>query len=249
MMAADALQPTSSHYWPLHAAVMRTGLLEILTAATFACVAAASNAAASQPPTSDAARIIDWVARSRDNAGLPFMIIDKRNAHLWVFDAAGQLQGDAPVLLGSARGDHTAPGVGDLKLSQIPPEDRTTPAGRFRADVGRNARGEDVVWVDYDAGVSMHPVLTTHPAERRLERLATPTPSDNHVSFGCINVPTAFFHATVMGTVRLGASIVYILPESRPLASVFEEAASSVSQMQRSDQAAAQGSQALNRAK
>ena len=111
MMAADALQPTSSHYWPLHAAAMRTGLLEILTAATFACVAVASNAAASQPPTSDAARIVDWVARSRDNAGLPFMIIDKRNAHLWVFDAAGRLQGDAQVLLGSARGDHTAPGA------------------------------------------------------------------------------------------------------------------------------------------
>lgn len=227
---------------------MRIELLAILTAATLACAPVASDAAPSQPPTADAARIVDWVARSRDNAGLPFMIIDKRNAHLWVFDAAGRLQGDAPVLLGSARGDHTAPGVGDLKLSQIPPEDRTTPAGRFRADVGRNARGEDVVWVDYDAGVSMHPVLTTHPAERRLERLATPTPSDNRVSFGCINVPTAFFHSTVMGTVRQGESIVYILPESRPLSSVFEEAASSVSQMQRSDQSAAQGSQALNRA-
>jgi len=227
---------------------MRTGLLEILTAATLACAAAASNAAPSRPPTPDAARIIAWVSRSSDNAGLPFMIIDKRNAHLWVFDAVGRLRGDAPVLLGSARGDHTAPGVGDLKLLQIPPEDRTTPAGRFRADVGRNARGEGVVWVDYDAGVSMHPVLTTHPAERRLERLTTPTPSDNHVSFGCINVPTGFFHSTVMGTVRQGASIVYILPESRPLSSVFEEAAPSVSQMQRSDPTAAQRLQARTRA-
>jgi hypothetical protein len=134
----------------------------------------------------------------------------------WVFDAAGQLQGDAPVLLGSARGDHTAPGVGDLKLSQIPPEDRTTPAVAFVPMSGAT-RAARMSWVDYDAGVSMHPVLTTHPAERRLERLATPTPSDNRVSFGCINVPTAFFHATVMGTVRQGASIVYILPESRPL--------------------------------
>jgi len=223
----------------------RTGLLAVLTA-TLVCATTVSAAAPSHPPTADAARLLDWVVHSSDNAGLPFMIIDKRNAHLWVFDAAGRLQGDAPVLLGTARGDHTAPGVGDLKLSQIPPEDRTTPAGRFRAEVGRNARGEDVVWVDYDAGVSMHPVLTTHPAERRLERLATPTASDNRVSFGCINVPTAFFQSTVMGTVRQGESMVYILPESRPLASVFGEAASGVPQSQRPGQRTARGLQAQN---
>lgn len=226
----------------------RTGLLAILTVALLACATSGTDAAQAHPPTGDAARLVDWVAHSRDNAGLPFMIIDKRNAHLWVFDAAGLLRGDAPVLLGTARGDHTAPGVGDLKLSEIPSEDRTTPAGRFRAEVGRNARGEDVVWVDYDAGVSMHPVLTTRPAERRLERLATPTASDNRVSFGCINVPTAFFHSTVMGTVRQGETMVYILPESRPLASVFGEAASGVPQTQRPRQrTAAQGLQPRNR--
>ena len=212
----------------------RTGLLAILAATLIGATSLAAQR--SHPPTADAALLLDWVVHSSDNRGLPFMIIDKRNAHLWVFDAAGLLQGDAPVLLGTARGDHTAPGVGDLKLSEIPPEDRTTPAGRFRAEVGRNARGEDVVWVDYDAAVSMHPVLTTRPAERRLERLATPTASDNRVSFGCINVPTAFFHSTVLGTVKQGESMVYILPESIPLASVFGEAISGAPQVLRPKQ-------------
>ena len=61
------------------------------------------------------------------------MIIDKRQAHLWVFDRSGKPHGNAPVLLGVARGDHTVPGIGDKKLSEIKSEERTTPAGRFRS--------------------------------------------------------------------------------------------------------------------
>jgi hypothetical protein len=184
-----------------------------------------SGQASTRPLTPDAQQVYEWVARSGDNEGLPFMIIDKRRAHLWVFDRAAQARGDAPVLLGRARGDHSLPGIGSMPLAQIRPEDRTTPAGRFKADVGENLRGEKVVWVDYDGGVSMHPVLTTERSERREQRLATPTPADNRVSYGCINVPTAFHHAVVLGTVQRGPSIVYVLPESRPLSAVFTQLA------------------------
>jgi hypothetical protein len=181
--------------------------------------------------TADAAQLFDWVARSRDNNGLPFMIIDKRQAHLWVFDRSGKLQGNAPVLLGVARGDDTAPGIGDKKLSEIKREERTTPAGRFVAEVGMNARGEDVVWVDYDAAVSMHRVLTTNTKEQRARRLETPTPNDNRVSYGCINVPKAFFENVVSSTVRGGNSVVYVLPETRPLRSVFSTLATAQSNL------------------
>jgi hypothetical protein len=174
-----------------------------------------------QPLSHDAAALFDWLVRARDNQDLPFMIIDKRRAHLWVFDRAAQLQGNAPVLLGMALGDHTAPGVGDKELSQIKFDDRTTPAGRFLAEVGLNVRGEDVVWIDYDSGVSMHRVITTNPKERRAERLETPTPDDNRVSFGCINVSKGFYEATVSTTVKGGKSVVYILPDSHPVHSVF----------------------------
>ena len=181
--------------------------------------------ATAQGPSGDAGEVFQWVTHARDNGDLPFMIIDKRHAHLWVFDRSGRLQGDSPVLLGSARGDHSVPGIGDKKLSQIKPQERTTPAGRFVAEVGTNARGEDVVWVDYDGAVSMHRVLTTNPKERRAQRLATPTSDDNRVSYGCINVPTTFFEKVVRATVRGGNSIVYVLPESQPLRSVFTQLA------------------------
>ena len=181
--------------------------------------------------TADAAELFAGVTRSRDNDGLPFMIIDKRRAHLWVFDRSGTLQGDAPVLLGSARGDDTAPGIGDKKLSEIKTDERTTPAGRFVAEVGMNARGEDVVWVDYDAAVSMHRVLTTNAKEQRARRLETPTPNDNRVSYGCINVPKAFFEGVVSATVNGGNSVVYVLPESRPLRGVFGRLATAQSHL------------------
>jgi len=73
---------------------------------------------------------------SGDNRGLPFVIIDKVAAEVFVFGADGQLKGLAPALLGLARGDRSAPFVGDRELSRIRPQERTTPAGRFDAGFG-----------------------------------------------------------------------------------------------------------------
>ena len=84
----------------------------------------------------------DWVMDSGDNRSLPFAIIDKMDAKVFVFDAHGRLRGAAPVLLGIARGDYTVPGIGDRKLSDIRPEERTTPAGRFVASLGYNFNGK-----------------------------------------------------------------------------------------------------------
>jgi hypothetical protein len=200
-------------------------ILHLLAVGSFFACHPAAAAEPSRTLTSEAAELFQWIERTRDNGPLPFMIIDKRHAHLWVFDQTGKLQGNAPVLLGSARGDHSVPGIGDKKLSEIKSQERTTPAGRFVAEVGMNARGEDVVWVDYDGAVSMHRVLTTNPKERRVQRLATPTSDDNRVSYGCINVPTAFFENVVKTTVRGGNSIVYVMPDSGPLHGVFGQLA------------------------
>jgi hypothetical protein len=169
----------------------------------------------------DAARLAQWVRITSDHQGQPFAIIDKRLARLYVFDARGSLKGDAPILLGLAQGDDTVPGIGDRPLSEVMPSERTTPAGRFVSEHGSNARGEHVIWVDYDAAVSMHPVLTTNPAERRLERLATPQVEDNRISFGCVNVPKAFFQNVVLKTLSADHPVVYVLPETHAMSQVF----------------------------
>jgi hypothetical protein len=174
-------------------------------------------------PASREARLLgQWIVTTGDHGRRSFVIVDKRDAKIYVFDPAGKLIGATPVLLGFAAGDDTAPHIASKSLSQMRPEERITPAGRFLSQAGRNAEQEDVLWVDYAAAVSMHRVRLMHASERRLERLASPTAADNRISSGCINVPVAFFDNVLwprLGRGRQG--VVYVLPETRPLAAVF----------------------------
>jgi hypothetical protein len=138
-----------------------------------------------------------------------------------VFSPEGALQDSAPALLGSARGDDTFPGVGEKPLELVRPEEKTTPAGRFVAEPGLNSTHEDVVWVDYDAAVSMHRVRPLVARERRLERLATLTTDDNRISFGCINLPVTFYENVLSPAVRKYGAVVYVLPEVKTPEQVF----------------------------
>lgn len=169
----------------------------------------------------EARHVADWVVDSGDNRRMPFAIVDKTQARIFVFNADGLLRGAAYVLLGSAYGDYSVPGIGDRKLSSIRPEERTTPAGRFVASLGRNLGGEDVLWVDYGAAVSLHRVITTNPKEHRLQRLATTTLFDKRISYGCINVPAKFFDNVVRRAFTGTNGIVYVLPDTRLLRDVF----------------------------
>jgi len=170
--------------------------------------------------TPAAHRVADWAVVS-DAGGGPFIIVDKPAAAIYVFDSDGRVRGSAPVLLGAAIGDDTVPGIGDKPLDKVLPEEKTTPAGRFIGEPGRNARGEDVIWVDYDAAVSMHRVITFNAAERRLERLKTPTIEDNRISYGCINIPVEFYEAYVRPAYAQRNAVVYVLPEVKPLSEIF----------------------------
>lgn len=138
--------------------------------------------------TPESQRLADWVMHSADNGKLPFMIVDKVNARVFVFDAHGQLTGASSALLGLAIGDDSVPGIGQRKLSSILPSERTTPSGRFVASLDRDINGHEVLWVDYDTSVSLHAVVKGTPKERRAERLASSSPLDKRISYGCITV-------------------------------------------------------------
>ncbi len=168
--------------------------------------------------------IANWVSHSQDNQHFPFVILDKRDARVFVFDAAGTLIDASPVLLGVAEGDDSVAGIGQRPVAEVRPEERTTPAGRFVSRPGRNASGEDVVWVDYDAAVSMHRVRLVDPSERRLERLASPDPAQRRISYGCINVPVAFFESVIRPALAARHAVVYVLPETKSLREVFVSA-------------------------
>lgn len=171
--------------------------------------------------SADVRRLAAWIVAAVDNGPHAFAIVDKRDARVYLFKPSGRLIAASPVLLGYARGDDSVAGIGLRPVHQVRPGERTTPAGRHAAQPGRNAAGEDVLWVDYEAAVSMHRVRPGEPAERRLARLASPSPRDNRISYGCINLPSAFFDEHFWPNFGTDMSIVFVLPETRPLAAAF----------------------------
>jgi hypothetical protein len=175
-------------------------------------------------PSPDARTIADWVADSGDNQRLPFAILDKRGARVYVFDPDARLMGSSLVLLGSAPGDDSVPGIGERPLSQVRSDERTTAAGRFVSEPGHDDSGDEVVWVDYDAALAMHRVKVVDPKEHRFERIATDSIADKRISNGCINVPIAFFDSVVERALGHSRAVVYVLPEIKPLRQVFQTA-------------------------
>lgn len=166
-----------------------------------------------------------WAFVDGNAAGRPFAVVDKPQARIFVFDADGRLAGSTPALLGQARGDESAPGVGTRVLTGIPLQERTTPAGRFASEPGRNLQGEAIVWVDYDAAVAIHRLRPTPSREQRAVRMASGVADDNRVTLGCIVVSEAFYDGVVAPLLGRQRGVVYVLPETRHWSEMFAAAA------------------------
>lgn len=160
------------------------------------------------------------VVRSGDAAGMAFAVLDKPSATVTIFDAKGQLVARSPVLLGQAVGDVAPPDIGTRPLSKVKPNEKVTSAGRFVTEAGRNHTGEDIVWLDYQQALSMHRVRNVR-GENRPQRLASPTVADNRISYGCVNMPTSFYDRYIDPLFGKQKGVVYVLPETQPLAALF----------------------------
>ena len=101
------------------------------------------------------------------------------------------------------------------------PQKRITPAGRYPSKLVIDGKGEVVLLVDGPNLITMHIIAKGTPAQRRAERLASIGADDNRVSFGCINVPPAFFKTVLDPDVRATKGIVYILPEKTTPGQMF----------------------------
>jgi len=185
------------------------------------CALALSVAARAATPdpaaalaTPDARLAASWVMRQGDHGGRPFAIVDKKDARIYVFEAPGVLVGAAPVLVGLASGDREAAVLGQRHPATLAPSERTTPAGRFDSEPGRNDKGEPVVWFDYEQALAIHRLRPAPVHERRPDRLASPDPAERRISFGCIVVPVAFYEQVIMPTLGTRRGVVYVLPEA-----------------------------------
>lgn len=195
-------------------------------AAAAALVAPAAQAqdetGAKAPPASAVEALLTrWVIASRDNHGVPFVVIDKQAGVVSVYSPYGSLVGAAPALVGLSPGDDATPGIGDRELWSIPPEERTTPAGRFLASYGAVKGADRVLWVDFQTAIALHRVPTGKPKEQRAERLQSVSPDDNRITYGCINVSADFYRDVVEPTFEATHGVVYILPDTKPFDEVF----------------------------
>ena len=214
-----ALRSGTSAFW-----LAALGLCAALPATALAAGAARYAEAAEEreaPMSEPARKTLDWIQSSGDNEGMPVVIVDKARATVLVFDAQLRVVGASPALLGLSIGDTSIPGIGSKKLSEIAPHERTTPAGRYKAEMGVGMKGENLLWVDYDGGVALHRMVPGTPAEQRARRMASPDPKQRRVTFGCINVPVRFFEAVVAPALSAGWAMVYVLPETRAGGAAF----------------------------
>ena len=168
----------------------------------------------------DVKHVANWVSYTRNNQKKAFVVIDKKEAQLYLFEPTGKLKSTTPVLLGRAVGDVIPPGTASKPISQLKETDKTTPAGRYLAQTGKNAKGANVIWVDYNAAISMHKLLKVGK-ENRHERMDTPDVADNRISNGCVNVPPAFYDKVLYPDVVKKGAYVYVLPETRTPQQLF----------------------------
>lgn len=175
-------------------------------------------------PSADARHVVQWTLDSGDAGGKPFLVVDKKAAQLYVFAHGGRLLGSTPVLLGSAPGDASAPGVGErAQAGELAPHERTTPAGRFVTQPGRNLDGEHVVWVDYGAALAIHRLRPGRAHQIRSARLKSSTPQERRVSLGCIVVPVSFYLEVVQPLLGSRRGVVYVLPETEAARDFFQQ--------------------------
>lgn len=180
--------------------------------------------------TREVQSLTEWVMHAEDNQKLPFIVIDKKAAIVFVFESDGTLISSTPALLGVIIGDDSIAGVGKKKNADILLHERVTPAGRFTADLGYDINKTDLLWLDYKEGFSMHVVVTGKVTERRMQRLLSNDSADRRISYGCINVPSQFYYAVIQKTFANTSGIVYVLPEVHSIQKVFGPEAARFSQ-------------------
>lgn len=178
----------------------------------------------------DAKNLADWIFETGDNKDLPFMVVDKKQTKVFLFLPDGKLYSSARALMGAMVGDDIVPGVGNKKLADVTLKERTTPAGRFVAQLGFSLTKSELLWIDYESGFSMHPVVTSNPIERRLQRLASLNTSEHRITYGCVNVSSLFYKEQVSAIFKVSGGIVYILPEIHSIEKVFGPEAARFSQ-------------------
>jgi hypothetical protein len=153
-------------------------------------------------------------------SGKGFMVADKPNGMLHVFNADGSMLSQAPALYGKSTGDILTPEMGSKSLAQLTDADRVTPAGTFTLEADDEpdyVGGKAFVLRETRMGgavVAVHAAYLGNPSENRVARLASPAAEDNRISAGCINTTHEQFLRDILPRADdFDGGMVFVLPD------------------------------------
>jgi hypothetical protein len=147
---------------------------------------------------------------------------------MYVFNNQNELEGSAPVLLGQTMGDfpNMSDPDNDIALNA------TTPAGRYRVGMKKyvseeatatyNGRFLYIINVNSSfngRGEGSLAIHMAYPGEysQRMAALDTPTPDDNLMSWGCINLRPADYDKFIKPNFGVRHKVLFILPDNASL--------------------------------
>lgn len=157
----------------------------------------------------EASNTINWVKATHDNNGKVFVVADKNEGKIHVVDSNGKVLDTQNAIFGRNKSNDNVA--------------NSTPSGRFKLQKALTTKasdkrvfGDDVLTLTdtltgnnitkKDGGVIAMHRLWNKP--ERVKAINSATSSDNYMSAGCINVPTAFYNSAVDS---LDGAMVYIL--------------------------------------
>jgi 5'-deoxynucleotidase YfbR-like HD superfamily hydrolase len=151
-----------------------------------------------------------------------YVIVDKPSATLFIIGADKKLIGQMPVLLGQTKGE--TPNMSDAESDTA--VQATTPSGKYT--LLRLAGEEDLITykgkVFSLCGSDALALHITYPPEKekRTEALNTPTPEDNRMSWGCINISEEMWGKYIEGNIEARGAYMFITPDN-PIMSLNPE--------------------------
>lgn len=145
-----------------------------------------------------------------DDDKAPVIIADKKQATITVFYPETGAKITQPALFGKVKSN-----LLDMNVYDYPNKTNyVTPSGSFPLKKTYSWRLNDdmMIYINGKNAVgAIHPLWMGNPDQKRIERLRSPTPDDNRITGGCINVDADFFYHT-LNTLPDGTLLI-ILPE------------------------------------
>lgn len=167
-----------------------------------------------QGVSQEASNTINWVKQHKDHNGKNFVIADKDQGKIHIVSPDGKVLDTQNALFGKGRGNDNS--------------DMNTPSGRMQLKketklnkTERGIYGDSVLeFVQPETKASVKQkgggLLAMHRVVNKPERKAalnSATASDNYLSHGCVNIPTAFYNTAVDS---LDGAMVYVLDHKEP---------------------------------